>query len=125
MRNDIYTLLRDRLFLLEDIKIECKLFLVDRTEYDVKVLNKIQIHDTKKIVNQFCKFIKEGIPVKNWKHQILEWNEKEELPFGVIMQSLRLAIVGNLSGPDIFSICEILGNEISLRRLENFYNHKH
>ena len=125
MRNDIYTLLRDRLFLLEDIKIESKLFLVDPTEYDVKVLNKIQRHDPKKIVNQFCKLIKEGIPVKNWKHQILEWNEKEGLPFGVIMQSLRLAIVGNLSGPDIFSICEILGNEISLRRLENFYNHQH
>ena len=124
-RSVIYTLLKDRLFLLEDIKIESKLFLVDPTEYDVKVLNKIQRHDPKKIVNQFCKLIKEGIPAKNWKHQILEWNNIEGLPFWVIMQSLRLAIVGNLSGPDIFSICEILGNEISLRRLENFFNHQH
>ena len=64
--------------------------------------------------------IKEGIPVKSWRQQIMDWNEKEGLPFGAIMQSLRLAIVGNLNGPDIFSICEILGNEISLRRLEKF-----
>ena len=54
----------------------------------------------------------------------MEWNEKEGLPFGAIMQSLRLAIVGSLSGPDIFSICEILGNEITLRRLEKFFDHQ-
>ena len=93
-------------------------------DYDTKVLNKIQKHDPKKIVGQFCKLVKEGVPVKNWKSQIQEWNEKQGLPFGAIMQSLRLAIVGSLSGPDIFSICEILGNEISLRRLEKFFYHQ-
>ena len=124
MRNDVYALLKDRLFLLEELKIESELFLEDPVDYDTKVLNKIQKHDPKKIVGQFCKLVKEGVPVKNWKSQIQEWNEKQGLPFGAIMQSLRLAIVGSLSGPDIFSVCEILGNEISLRRLEKFLNHQ-
>jgi len=119
-KNDIYALLRDRLFLLEDLKIESALFLEDPISYDLNVLDKIQKHNPRKIVSQFCKLIKEGIPVKSWRQQIMDWNEKEGLPFGAIMQSLRLAIVGNLNGPDIFSICEILGNEISLRRLEKF-----
>ena len=57
------------------------------------------------------------------KNEIQKWNEKEGLPFGAIMQSLRLALVGNLSGPDLFDICEVLGNEITLRRLEKFINH--
>ena len=68
--------------------------------------------------------VKEEIAVKDWKSKIQEWNENEKLPFGAIMQSLRLAIVGNLSGPDIFDICEILGNQVTLRRLEKFYNHQ-
>ena len=122
-KSDIYALLRDRLFLLEEFKIEAELFYKDPKEYDSKVLDKIQKHDPKKIITQFTLFAKEGIPVKDWKNQIQKWNEKEGLPFGAIMQSLRLAIVGNLSGPDIFNICEVLGNEITLVRLENFIIH--
>ena len=123
-RNDVYALLRDRLFLLEDLKTQSRLFLEDPVDYDEKVMNKIQKHQPKKIIEQFCKMIKEDVDVQKWKSKIQEWNEKEGLPFGAIMQSLRLAIVGNLSGPDIFSICEILGNEITLRRLEKNFNHQ-
>ena len=123
-RKDVYALLRDRLFLLEELKTQSKLFLEDPVDYDEKVMNKIQEHQPKKIIEQFCKMIKEDVDVQKWKSKIQEWNEKEGLPFGAIMQSLRLAIMGNLSGPDIFSICEILGNEITLRRLEKFFNHQ-
>ena len=96
----------------------------DPVDYDEKVMNKIQKHQPKKIIEQLCKMIKEDVDVQKWKSKIQEWNEKEGLPFGAVMQSLRLAIVGNLSGPDIFSICEILGNEITLRRLKKFFNHQ-
>ena len=123
-RSAVYSLLRDRLFLLEELKSQSEVFLEDPVEYDSKVLNKIQKNDPKKIVAQFCKMVKEEIAVKDWKSKIQEWNENEKLPFGAIMQSLRLAIVGNLSGPDIFDICEILGNQVTLRRLEKFYNHQ-
>ena len=120
-RNDVYSLLRGRLFLLEELKTQSELFLKDPANYDEKVMNKIKKHQPKKIIEQFCKMIKEDVDVQEWKSRIQEWNEKEGLPFGAIMQSLRLAIVGNLSGPDIFGICEILGNKITLRRLEKFF----
>jgi glutamyl-tRNA synthetase len=119
-KDNVYALLRDRLFLLEEVKTQSKLFLEDPTGFDGKVMSKIQKHQPKKIIAQFSKMIKEEIPIEEWKYKIQEWNEKEKIPFGAIMQSLRLAIVGNLSGPDIFSICEILGNKITLRRLETF-----
>ena len=60
---------------------------------------------------------------EKWKSGIQQWNEKEGVSYKTTMQSLRLAIVGNLSGPNIFSICKILGNEITLRRLEKFLKH--
>ena len=100
------------------------MFLKDPSEYDSKVLNKIKKNSPKKIVAQFCKMAKEEVAIKDWKSIIHKWNENEKLPFGVIMQSLRLAIVGNLVGPDIFDVCEILGNQVTLRRLEKFYHHQ-
>ena len=122
-RSAVYELLRDRLFLLDDLKIESRLFLNDPEEYDSKVMNKIEKHNPKKIIGQFIQFAKNSVSVRQWKSEIQKWNEKEGLPFGAIMQSLRLALVGNLSGPDLFDICEVLGNEITLRRLEKFINH--
>ena len=122
-RSAVYELLRDRLFLLDDLRIESRLFLNDPEEYDSKVMNKIEKHNPEKIISQFIQFAKNGVSVREWKSEIQKWNEKEGLPFGAIMQSLRLALVGNLSGPDLFDICEVLGNEITLRRLEKFINH--
>jgi len=122
-RSAVYELLRDRLFLLDDLRIESRLFLNDPEEYDSKVMNKIEKHNPEKIIGQFIQFAKNSVSVREWKNEIQKWNEKEGLPFGAIMQSLRLALVGNLSGPDLFDICEVLGNEITLRRLEKFINH--
>ena len=123
-RSHVYSLLRGRLFLLEELKSQSEMFLKDPIDYDLKVVNKIIKHDPKKILAQFCKMAEEKIPVSKWKSKIEEWNENEKLPFGAIMQSLRLAIVGNLSGPDIFIICEILGNQVTLNRLTKFINNQ-
>lgn len=122
-RSEVYGLLRGRLFLLEDLKSETKVFRKDPETYDSKVFNKIQKHQPKKIIAQFCKYANDGVPIDEWKDEIQRWNEVQNLPFGAIMQSLRLAIVGNLSGLDIFTICKVLGNEITLKRLESFINH--
>jgi len=35
------------------------------------------------------------------------------------MQLLRIAIVGELKGPDLFSIIKIIGKNVSLKRIEN------
>ena len=37
--------------------------------------------------------------------------------FGNVMNALRIALVGGNLGPDLFRICEILGKEESLARL--------
>ena len=119
----VYLLLRDRLFLLEELKIQSKLFLNDPQTFDETVVNKIQKHNPKKILDQFTNLVKNKIPMNEWKFRIQDWSEREQLPFKIIMQTLRLAIVGNLSGPNIFEVCEVLGNEITLVRLKKLYNH--
>jgi glutamyl-tRNA synthetase len=43
---------------------------------------------------------------------VREWN------FGTIMNSLRLCLVGGSFGPDIFEICEIIGKDETISRIE-------
>ena len=38
--------------------------------------------------------------------------------FGTIMNSLRLCLVGGSYGPDIFEICEIIGQTETIARIE-------
>lgn len=47
-----------------------------------------------------------------------EWIEKEGLPMGKIMNTLRLALVGSSTGANLFDISEIIGREEFLRRIE-------
>ena len=37
--------------------------------------------------------------------------------FGKVMKPVRLGLCGNLQGPSLFDIMEILGNEVVLKRL--------
>jgi glutamyl-tRNA synthetase len=34
------------------------------------------------------------------------------------MQSLRMALVGKLTGPDLFEICKVLGKDVTLKRID-------
>jgi glutamyl-tRNA synthetase len=114
----IYELLKERLFLLEDFKSEANLLFNDPTTYDEKIIKKIENSRLEKTLNLFIELIEKDIPAANWKQELQTWNEKVNIPFGVILQSLRLAIVGSLSGPDIFSVCGLLEKEVTLRRLK-------
>lgn len=40
------------------------------------------------------------------------------------MQPLRLALVGDMKGPDLFEIMNILGKDETIKRIENIINYK-
>ena len=46
------------------------------------------------------------------------WLESNGYPLGQVMNTLRLAVVGICKGPSMFDICEILGKEQTLRRID-------
>ncbi|MDR2894747.1 MAG: glutamate--tRNA ligase, partial [Alistipes sp.] len=46
------------------------------------------------------------------------WIEEREYPMGQVMNSLRLAIVGESKGPGIAEICEIIGKSETLFRID-------
>ena len=52
------------------------------------------------------------------EHLVREWIEAGQLPMGKIMNCLRIAVMGIGQGPDIFSICEFIGKEETLNRMD-------
>jgi glutamyl-tRNA synthetase len=49
---------------------------------------------------------------------IHRWIEAAEYPMGQVMNSLRLAIVGESKGPGLAEICEIIGKPETLSRID-------
>ena len=52
------------------------------------------------------------------KQNLFDWGNDENIPFGLIMQTLRLAIIGQLTGPDLFKA--LIGKDVSLKRVQKF-----
>jgi glutamyl-tRNA synthetase len=50
--------------------------------------------------------------------EIKKWITQNEIGMGKIMQPLRLSIVGELKGPDLFKIIEIIGKDEIIRRIK-------
>ena len=111
---------KERLNLLEEFENNSRLFFVDPKTYDEKVLEKIKKKDPEKIIDYVIELSEKEIDPLEWKGLISGWNEEHKYSFGIIMQSLRLAIVGNLSGPDLFLICSLLSKDVILKRLKKF-----
>ena len=59
----------------------------------------------------------ESRPIEGLKDVLFAWARAEELSVGSIMQSLRIALVGQLAGPDLFAIMEVLEKDVTLNRV--------
>jgi glutamyl-tRNA synthetase len=49
----------------------------------------------------------------------MKFGAENDISFGNIMKTLRLSLVGSLSGPDLFKIINFIGPEETLQRIEN------
>jgi len=60
--------------------------------------------------------------VENLQKEIKGWINSKEIGFGKVMQPLRLALVGDLKGPDLFEIMSMIGKAETTNRIENLMN---
>ena len=67
-------------------------------------------------VAQIVKSVKDYTSV-NLELEIKEWLAQNELSFGKVMGPLRLLLVGDLKGPHLFDIMEMLGREEASQRI--------
>ena len=120
-KTSIVELIKSRLMLLDDISSEVKPFLNDPAAYDEKALKRIQKFDIQKITEILVEIL-ESEDVTQLKNAIVVRSEKEGIGMGAFMQIMRVAVVGALSGPDIITMVEILGKNVTLKRIKRLIN---
>ena len=116
-------MVRDRLKLADDITKEIDFFVNEPKEYDSGVLKKlISKVRGEKVINEIIDVI-ERSDSDEIKENLISVSNTKDIKLGALMQLLRLAIVGKLSGPDIIQASIILEKRVTLERLVNLKNY--
>ncbi|MCK3683704.1 glutamate--tRNA ligase [Maribellus sp. YY47] len=111
---------KERCEFVTDLWEQSSYFFLAPESYDEKTISKRWKEDTPEkllaIADVFA-------TVSEWKAESIKeafsafMNEKE-WGFGVVMNPLRLCLVGGNMGPDLFVICELLGQQESIDRIK-------
>lgn len=113
-------LVKNRVHLLSEFNEQAGFFFEAPNEYDPKTVKE-------KWNNEMPSFMRQLIPVisivEPFSKETIEANiksfiELKQMGMGVVMNNLRLLIVGANKGPSIGDIIEVLGKEEVIRRIE-------
>lgn len=119
----IFLLIQDRIKLANDLETEINFFIHDPVNFDQKILNKLQAKiDIRAVLSQVESVVVAEV-FDSLKGALNNLSESKNINLGTIMQLLRIALVGKLSGPDIIKSSFILGKNVTLKRIANLKNH--
>ncbi|WP_347839136.1 glutamate--tRNA ligase [uncultured Draconibacterium sp.] len=118
--NAVVAEIKERCEFVSDIWEQSSYFFVAPNEYDAKTVKKRWKEDTPAKLSEIAGIFEK---VKDWnansiKDSFSAFMNQKEWGFGVVMNPLRLALVGGNLGPDLFVICELLGKYESIGRIK-------
>ncbi len=119
----IVSLMKERATFVKDIYENGRFFFEKPTSYDEKAVKKAWNEETATILSDLSAQLETwNMEPETLKTEIHDFAESKGLGMGKVMMPLRLALVGELKGPDVPDILEILGKEESVERIKNAIN---
>lgn len=117
----IVSLVKERATFITDLWEQSHYFFKAPVAYDEKAANKCWQEETDKVMQAVLMILKETSPFvqEHLSDKVKSWITDAGIGFGRVMQPLRLSLVGEMKGPDVFAIMEILGKEETIKRIEN------
>ncbi|MCB0456479.1 MAG: glutamate--tRNA ligase [Flavobacteriaceae bacterium] len=114
------SLLKERATFISDLWEQGHSFFEAPTHYDEKAAQKAFKEDTPQLLQKVIFLLHESsdFSASTISEKVKGWITSEEIGFGKVMMPLRLALVGEMKGPDVFDIIEILGKEEASQRIE-------
>lgn len=115
----ITSLLKERITFMPDLWEESHFFFEAPKAFNPKSAKKAWKDETPELMQALINLIStlDDFSVSTIQPQIKGWITEQGVGFGKIMMPLRLSLVGDMKGPDVFEILSILGKEESLDRL--------
>lgn len=122
-------LVKERMNLLTDFWGQAYFFFEAPTEYDAKMVKKGWKEETGERLIQVIRVIRgiegsglkaqgSGLTAGDYEEGIKAWIAEEEIEMGLVMNPLRLSLVGAPKGPGVFDIMEVLGKEETTKRIQ-------
>jgi len=116
----IVSILKERVTFISDFWEEGYFFFESPGEFEAKAAKKAWKNGTPEIISGLKSHIaaEDDFSKEAIQPNIKTWIQDQGIGFGKVMQPLRLSLVGDMKGPDVFAIISILGKEEVLKRLE-------
>jgi len=122
----IISLMKERLTFVKDLTLDNekgKFFFEAPSSYDEKASKKAWNDQTSVILGELASDLENTeFIAENLKQAVHDFAEKKSLGMGKVMMPLRLSLVGELKGPDVPDIMELLGKEETISRISNAIN---
>jgi glutamyl-tRNA synthetase len=117
----IVSLAKERATFLIDLWEQTSFFFITPENYNEKASAKAFKPETPEILKAVVEILNSNtdFSAANISEKVKGWVTSKELGFGKVMMPLRLALVGEMKGPDVFDIASVLGKEESILRIEN------
>jgi nondiscriminating glutamyl-tRNA synthetase len=120
----IIHLMKERATFPTDIYENGKFFFEAPSSYDEKASKKAWNYETSNLLTEFAESLNSinDFSSENIKQNLHDFAENKGIGMGKVMMPLRLALVGELKGPDVPDILELVGKEESIERISNAVN---
>jgi glutamyl-tRNA synthetase len=117
----VVPLLKERATFVKDLWEQGSFFFEAPSSYDEKASKKAFKEDTAEILQKVVELVSatENFSAATISENIKGWITSNEINFGKVMMPLRLALVGEMKGPDVFEIISILGKKEAVARVES------
>ncbi|PRX56907.1 glutamate--tRNA ligase [Flagellimonas meridianipacifica] len=116
----VISLIKERANFVSELWELGSYFFTPPSEYNEKAAKKQFKEDTPSILREVSGLIESisDFTSHNIESKIKDWIGQNELSFGKVMGPLRLSIVGDLKGPHLFAIIEMIGKKDALARIQ-------
>ncbi|MDP5082350.1 MAG: glutamate--tRNA ligase [Winogradskyella sp.] len=113
-------LIKERATFVSDFWDLSHFFFKAPESYDEKASKKALKDDTTQILNTIITLVNtiDNFSLEHLQATVKEWITNNNIGFGKVMMPLRLALVGDLQGPDVFDIMFMIGKQESVKRIE-------
>ena len=116
----ITALIKERANFVADLWEQGSFFFQAPESYNEKAAGKAFKEGTSEILTTVIEILKsvDDFQTANISEVVKGWITENEISFGKVMMPLRLSLVGEMKGPDVFDIIELLGKNESVTRIE-------
>jgi glutamyl-tRNA synthetase len=116
----IVRLVKDRAHFVRDFWEQSSFFFMAPEKFDVDTVKKRWKPDTPPIMEDLSQSLKQisDFKAEDIKANIVKFTEEKSIGLGIIMNTLRLVLVGGAFGPDLMQIAELLGKDEVISRIK-------